>query len=336
MRPTRLIAAAGLAATVGLSAAATLAAVTPARASAPDVVLSPSISAFNAIDTQFTHFTVTVSCPTDPSLAPSDCPVTLALSWRPASRRSFAPQGPMRALTAQTFTVAAGQSQTLTMIAPAAKLRDVTARQHVAAIAYATLTDLRTNGKVDQQQSAGTVGAYDNCPGPAYVPFRGGAVDVLGRSPSGKVTHVPVLSGDLGVGEAMQVGARPVSFEVLGVTYHLSAGAQFDRTCWGLSDYHRGQAAPTVFLAAGQVTAAGTPHGAQIWVSIGTPEGSLGSRSQERVAFTVKRNARARVSTIRVAVGRTTQVTPFNTPTRSPCTNGQALSVDRHGHIRRL
>jgi hypothetical protein len=55
--------------------------------------------------------------------------------------------------------------------------------------------------------------------------------------------------------------------------------------------------------------------------------------TKNRVDFTVRRDARAQVSTTRVRIGHTTQITPFDTPTLSPCTDGQALSVDRYGHI---
>jgi hypothetical protein len=300
-----------------------------------DSFLSPSLDKFVAVDTQLTQFQVTVSCPADPQLG-APCPMTVSLSWHPANLRTYKAVGPDVALGAKTVTLQPGQATTLTMSADPRKLRDVTARRHVAATAIATLVDNRTGQKVDQATHDAPVGAYDRCPGPAYAPFTGGSVTALDRNYDGSTSRTPVISGAIGVGEAMLVGDQPVRLSVLGVTYILSPHTSFDRTCWGLTDYHRGQAAPTVVLTSGTVHVTGKPYGAQIWTGVGTPEGNLGSRSQERVDFTVSRDAHKQLSTRRVAVGRTTQVTPFNHPTRSPCTNGQALEVDRYGHIRKI
>ena len=86
----------------------------------------------------------------------------------------------------------------------------------------------------------------------------------------------------------------------------------------------------------GSVRVTGKPRSFEYVASIFTPEGSLGSRSQETVDFKVTRDLAKRKSTLRVKRGKTTQITPVNSSTRSPCTNGQGLSVDRHGRISKL
>lgn len=329
---TRTARVVGLAAALGAIAASA----PPASQAAAAPYLSPGLDAFTPVDTQFTEFTATVSCPSEAGFPISSCPVTLKLSWRPADRRTYKAKGGAVALSARTVTLSPGQSQTLTLAAPKRLLRDVTASRHVAAIVYATLLDNRTGTKVGQLQYMGPSGAFTICPGPAYVHFTGGPVVVINRTLSGKTTLMPVVSGDLEEGEDLQAGDHAVQFTMLGVTYRISPHALFARTCWSLTDYAGGRPAPTVVIDSGSIHVSGRPRGIQYWVGVGTPEGNLGSRSRERVAFTVTRNARAEVSTMRVSVGRTTQVTPFDTPTRSPCTNGQALSVDRYGHIHRL
>ena len=310
-------------------------AVPAAQADSAPVYLSPNITSFSSVDTQLTRFLVGVSCPSDPNLG-APCPVTVSLAWHPYNVRSNGSAGPTVSLASTTVTLNPGQSTTLTISVDPKQLRDITARRHVGATVYAIAVDNRTGQKVAQLQYSAPVGAFDTCPGPAYVPFTGGPLTVLDRDYTGKTIRRPVISGEIGTGEPLVVGNAPVTFKVLGVTYVVSPHARFDRTCWGLTDYHHGQAAPTVVLDAGRVHVFGKPRRPQIWVGVGTPQGNLGSRSQERVDFTVTTDPRKLISVMRVTVGKTTQVTPFNTPTRSPCTNGQALSVDRFGHIRRI
>jgi hypothetical protein len=293
----------------------------------------PHLGGFTAVDAQLTRFVADVVCQGGPGQE-ATCPVTVVVSWRPGDRTNGRPLGPAVGLATVKADVPVGGKQAVTIDVPTSKLRDVVARRHVIAIVQTVLVN-EQGQEVAGDTYYGIGGAFADCPGPVYAPFSGGAVQESHRV-NGHAQRSSILTGDLAEGVPMVVGAHAITFTESGVTYTLAPHAVFMRTCWSVGAVRGGRWFPTVELDSGSVHARGKPTGAQLAVSIGTPEGALGSRSQERVDLVVSRDPKREVSTMRVKVGATTQVTPRSSPTRSPCTNGQALTVDHAGRIHRI
>ena len=161
--------------------------------------------------------------------------------------------------------------------------------------------------------------------------FKAGKDDTFDRV-SGPVTRNTFMAG----GTNYQVKSGPVTYEFKGVRYTFKPGSEFIITCSGVGSVGRGASVLTPSLTSGSVSVkTSAPEMKQPAAYVLTSEGNLGTRAKETTRFTVTRNEARRVSTLAVAKGKQASITPWNTTTRSPCTAGQKLKVNRRGVISR-
>ena len=267
----------------------------------------------------------------DEGVSPADaaCSVPVRLTAR-RTTRSWAPTGPTRSLTQQAVSLAAGERRTVTVRIPPAALRNWLA----TGTAQAEVTASTAAGGSWSSAFVSAEVKSSICGQPMAVAFRGAPVQQR-LAFSGGTSVSGVSAGELGLGATTSNPGGAVTFTVHGVTYQVAKGSRFEMTCSGVGVIQRGRFFPTLVLHSGSVRVTGTPRGRhQLAATIFTPEGNLGSRNRERIDMTVTR--RGTVSTMRVARGASTGITPlFHGAKTSPCTSGSALSINRAGQIRK-
>jgi hypothetical protein len=132
-------------------------------------------------------------------------------------------------------------------------------------------------------------------------------------------------------------GPAKASFKLAGVIYTMAPHTRATLHCSLVFSVDRRRWFATLLLQSGAVRVSGKPRGrAQPATNVATPEASFGSRSRERVDFRVMRNAKRRISTMRVRIGRTTEATRIvgGVGASFPCTRGKSIRVSRRGVIR--
>jgi hypothetical protein len=300
-------------------------AVAAAQEPAPPTAATLAVGKF---DRQLTQVPLKLTCT---SAAAGTCNVIVRASWSLVDQRSGAHRTQPLEFARVPLSVPVGTTGALDVKTVALGLRNK-ASKRIGAAALVDLEILDAAGTVVDFGSAfGFVPAFrSDCHQPRSFPFTGGPVEQETLDNKGFET---VVSDHLDSTTVTNVGAKGAAFSLFGVRYEFGPNSQFSLLCSALTDYASGKPFPTVVIEKGSVHVSGKPRGPQYVASIFTPEGSLGSRSQERIDFKVTRNAAHRRSTLRVKRGRTTQITPVNSSTRSPCTNGHALTVDRHGRV---
>lgn len=286
-----------------------------------------------AFDRQLTRVPLTFACTTPPPGA-SACDVVIHAAWSLVDGRTGRHKTTPVEFAALSVSVPAGATKAVDVDTHALGLRTRAAKTvNTEALVDVDVRDA-AGGGVDFGSALGYVPPFESdCHQPRSFPFTGGPVQQERLDGKGMET---VVSDRLDSTTDTTTGAKGASFSLYGVTYAFGPHARFALLCSALSDYARGKPFPTVFMHSGTVHVTGKPGGFQYVASIFTPEGSLGSRSQEKIDFRVTRKAKAHRSVLEVTTGKTTQITPVNSSTRSPCTNGHALSVDRKGRIAKL
>ncbi len=287
-----------------------------------------------SFDRQLTHVPLKLTCKAAPEGA-SDCQVTVRAAWSLVNPQTGQRQTEPDVFASVPASVSVGATSPVDVDESSLGLRDKVAAANGKSAALLEVEIVDGAGvQLDFGSTVGFVPPFKSfCHLPRSVSFAGGPAEQ--KSLDGK-RFEPLVSGRLDSFTDTKVGGKRLRFSLYGVKYEFAPRARFSLQCSALGSYAHGKPFPTVIMREGKVHVTGKPRGYQYVASIYTPEGSLGSRSKERVDFTVTRKPAAHKSILRVEKGHTTQITPVDSTTRSPCTDGQALSVDRRGHVRRL
>lgn len=301
----------------------------PAAALAQDQSVVLEVGKF---DRQLTHVPLKLTCQT---AAP--CAMTLVAKWsmtkEPAGTHATQPLEFLRT----PWTVPGGQSASQVLDVSSLKFKQKVLKAHATRGALLDVSVLDASGQeADWGNAAGVLPRHADagCHLPRSFPYTGGGVvtqNSLDQSGQGLVYVHELDSNTMTI-----VGDEPITATYYGVSYTFAPHSRFSVMCGGLTDYAGNRSLPVPFLFEGSVRVTGNPHNPQYYVTIETREGSLGSRSSEKVDFTVSRNTKAHTSTLHFDLGRSGQITPQMSKTRSPCTSGSSLMVDRRGKVHKV
>jgi hypothetical protein len=274
-------------------------------------------------DDQWSRYSLPMTCG-----EPAGCTVALTFSYEFLGKYpDFKPLGPATVADTKTITVPAGVST------PVVETGDVLKGIAKKGGAFRVIVE----GGGYSERSFGSYDKVGECDGkapfilafsgPGKLRYRAKKGDTFDRV-SGPVTRQTFVTQ----GSDYEVRDGTVSYSYRGVTYTFAEGATFGMTCTGNTDVAGGAGVLSPFLRKGKVTVkADKIEMKQPAAWIVTDEGNLGTRARETTSFVVSR--RGTVSTLAVKKGTAGTITPWNSPTRSPCTAGHKLRVNRKGVI---
>lgn len=105
--------------------------------------------------------------------------------------------------------------------------------------------------------------------------------------------------------------------------------------CSSTPSIRRGRPFPTLMLESGTVRVSGRPRGArQPAAAVVVREAAFTSDDRRAVTFTVTRDARRRIDTVRATRGTVTARHLFFSGLSFPCTTGKTFRVGRRGLLR--
>lgn len=291
------------------------------------------------LDDQYTRYSVPLTC-NEAQAGRSDCLVHLTTSYqRTGSYPKFTRTGSPVIADERDVTIPVGGEHRV--VVTTTKVLDALVRyggnMYVDVSATLPGSQVGTTGTVQA-----IMGSHDVCAkrDRLTIPWKGkGRVrfvapkggDAFGRV-SGTVTRKTLMTQ----GSEYRVEKASITITARGVTTTLSKGTRFIITCVGVNAVAGGKMVMSPYLYTGKASVRTTKSKMrQPAAYIVTSEGVLGTRKRETSRFTVTRSGSKRISRLRVTKGRSGGITPFNTPHRSPCTQGRALKVDRRGRISR-
>ena len=297
-------------------------------------------------DRQLTHVSATVLCPVDdfrPDAGPqAPCRARVGVTWFLEGKTA---KGPKYGLAQpREMLIPRGQTAPYEVTIPPAELRDVLARHRGTSIVGIGSVDpdtryLGSNLSLASPNFALKRTKWTACGANRFLRLQGGTLleqqhDDGEREDPG---FGPLYSPDIAILTRYKVVGGPARFSLNGVRHQIAAGSEFFIDCISVNAVHRGTTFPAVWLVKGSARVSGRPTARRQFAAIvHTLEGFMGTRSREALDMTVTRDAKKRVSTMRMHKGRTGAITPFlQIRGSSPCTAGNALSVNWRGTIRR-
>jgi hypothetical protein len=291
-------------------------------------------------DAQAINFSVPVTCVTA-TKGSGACVLTLRVSRQRTPPDEWAPSGPVTVVDQQQFAIPAGQTQTVASVVPAGKLRDVLSRVDGAAVVTFEFSDpsgqvVDADGVFVRPPSRASMPGL-HCAGRMFLNVLSGTFDERTRHGDDERWD-PLRVPQIARGVRYRVTSPSARVRCAGITVTARKGTEFAIGCGGLSDYNHRRLFQLVLLDSGTVRLQGRPRGAASFAAAAeTLEGNLGMRRPERADLTVTHNKHRLVSTMHVRKGSSGQITPtFHGAKSSPCTNGSKLSVNLHGHIRKM
>lgn len=325
----------------------------PASAASRDGEAAPrtriSANAAGLVDTDplfHTSFDVTLTCialdppAADGAASAPRCTQELTLTAIAADPwNDWKESGQPVVLTVAPVDLAVGETTKLTLQTPVGKLRDTFLGTALTGAILKLRTPVATDrslAEVGVQQPLERIGR-PACVLPTWVAYRAAkpAMQQYTSETGSRFASSP--HRDLKTSGVELRAMSATTFSLHGLTYTASAGSRFSFTCGAINAVTTTNLYPTIMLTTGSIRVTGRPTGRhQLAALIATDEAGLGNRAQERVDFTVARDARRKVATIRMRVGRTGGITPRDSDAVSPCTSGSSLRIDHRGRITRV